>query len=199
MPKTHSVERDITEFCGWDRLLEIADKAGKIKSRVYSSEFLQALVAALFETGGRVSEVLSLKPENFDLGPDPDFVIVKGMLVLKRKKKGKAPILGSGIPFRSFPIKRTDPLWPYLERWIKKCKPGERLFPISRSKTFLLVRGLGKDLYPHWFRSQRASQLAFDYGWGVGQLMEFFAWTHMGTALKYTHHGWKGLAEAMRS
>lgn len=191
MPKTHSVERDVTEFCGWPKLLGIVDRAGGVKSKVYSGEFLQALVAALFETGGRVREVLKLRPENFDLRSDPNFIIVKGMPVVKRKKGSPTPRA------RTFPIKRSDPLWPVLEKWIRRHKQGELLFPISRSKAFLLIRGLGRELYPHWFRSQRASQLAFDHGLEVGELMAFFCWTDLKTALRYTHYGYKGLAKKM--
>lgn len=178
-------------------MLDIVDKAGGIKSIIYSGEFLQALVAALFETGGRISEVLQLRSSHFDLVTDPNFVVVKGMPLVKRKKK-RGGHQSSGVPTRTFPIKRTDPLWPFLERWVKKYKPNELLFPLSRTKAYLLVRELGKDLYPHWFRSQRASQLAFDYGWDIPALMEFFAWTHIKTAMRYAHHGFKGLAKKMR-
>jgi len=191
MPKRHSVERDVTGFCGWPKLLEIVEKAGKIGSRVYSGEFLQALIATLFETGGRISEVLKLKPENFDLEASKEFAIAK-MPLVKRKKGTTTPTI------RTIPIKRNDPLWPFLERWVKRHKQGERLFQVSRSKAFLLIRSMGRELYPHWFRAQRASQLALEYGWDAGKLSEYFSWKHFPTALRYARLGWKGLAESMK-
>lgn len=190
MPKSHSVERDVTEFCGWDKLLEIVKRAEKVRFKAYPEGILPALVAALFETGGRISEVLGLKRKNFDLDMESDFVIVKNMLLVKRKK--------GSITSRTFPIKRGDPLWPILESWIKPHKPDDLLFNLSRSKAFVMIRGLGRGLYPHWFRAQRASQLALEYGWDVSDLSEFFAWKHFPTALRYAHRGYKGLAERMR-
>lgn len=184
-----SVERDVTEFCGWDRLLRIVEKMGGLKAP-YPPEMLQALVAALFETGGRISEVLKLKRRNFDLKTEPGFAIVKAMPVLKRKP-------GTATD-RTFPINCKDPLWPYLERWIKQCKPDEPLFRISRSKVWGLLREVDRSVYPHWFRAQRASQLAFEKGLDVGDLSEFFAWKHFPTALRYSHRGYRGLAERMR-
>jgi len=44
-------------------------------------------MALLYLTCGRVTEVLSLKKNQFVMDEDPDFVIITNMIVLKRKKK----------------------------------------------------------------------------------------------------------------
>jgi len=185
----HSVERDVKEFCGWDRLSEIVEKIGELETP-YPSKMLQALIATLFETGGRVSEVLKLRRGNFDLGSDSSLAIVKAMPVLKRKPETSTD--------RTIPIKRSDPLWPYIEAWLEDKKPDDILFDISRSKVWGLLKEIDEELYPHWFRAQRASQLAFEYGWDASRLSEFFAWKHFPTALKYARRGYKGLAEEMK-
>lgn len=177
--KKHSVQ-DIASFCGWDRLLGIVKKA-----RYYRDK---ALIATLFETGGRVSEVLMLRNRNFDFS-NKTFIIVKGMPLVKRKEMGA---------FRSFPIRRDDPLVPYLEDWVKRFERDDKIFSINRTRVFQIVRAIGPDLYPHWFRAQRASQLAEEYGFGVLELMEFFAWKSMVAAARYAHLGYKTLAERMR-
>ena len=48
---------EIESFCGWDYLLNLIDKCEWLRDK--------ALVSTLFETGGRVSEVLKLKTSNF--------------------------------------------------------------------------------------------------------------------------------------
>ena len=189
--KEHSVKRDVRGFCGWPKLLEIVKRAERKSPKTYPKGFLPALIAALFETGGRVSEVLQLRPENFDLDSSPDFIVIKDMPLVKRKKK-------SAITSRTFPIKRSDPLCQVLVNWVNKCAPKKPLFLVSRSKVFVMVRSLGEDLYPHWFRAQRASQLALEHGLDASDLTEFFAWEHWPTALMYARRGYKGLMERMR-
>ena len=52
--------KDFVEmFCSWKALLELKSVAFKGRD--------QAFLAALFLTGGRVSEVLSLKHDNFEV------------------------------------------------------------------------------------------------------------------------------------
>jgi hypothetical protein len=52
-------------------------------------------------------------------------------------------------------------------------------------------------LWNHWFRSQRASQLAFEYDFKEADLMEWFGWLDYKTALHYSHLGYGKLAEKM--
>lgn len=216
---THEYKRvsvgDIPEFVGWDFLLKLVDRANQVEyiDRYYN-ERDKALVAALFETGGRVSEVLSLRQKNFDFDTSENFILVKGMPVLKRIKKtglrivdGKRKweterkVMSRGI----FPIRREDPLTPILANWVENV--DDYLFPgrsfqrpyLSPTRVYQIVVGLGVDLHtnPHWFRSQRASQLASEYGWDLGELMEFFIWKKVETAQKYARLGWQDLARRM--
>jgi hypothetical protein len=52
-------------------------------------------------------------------------------------------------------------------------------------------------LWNHWFRSQRASQLAAEYDFKEADLMEWFGWLDYKTALHYSHLGYSKLAEKM--
>lgn len=84
MPKERSVEEDVEGFCGWPFLLQLV--------QVAPTPFLQGLMAALFETGGRISEVLALRKENIVLSQSnvktvPDVIVVSHMPLLKRFKK----------------------------------------------------------------------------------------------------------------
>jgi hypothetical protein len=54
------------------------------------------------------------------------------------------------------------------------------------------------NLWLHWFRSQRASQLVAEYGFEVIDLVDFFSWESYNTALTYARRGWRGLALKMR-
>lgn len=197
MPKTHSVDQDVKEFCGWKKLMEIINRAKQRRD--------QALIATIFLTGGRISEVLLLTKGIFDLS-NRDVIIVKSMRILKRYEKiGERVVNGKKKwitrlkkDYRTFPIVRKEPPVPILEDWLERIKRKDQvLFTISRVQAFLIIRGLGKELYPHWFRAQRACQLAFQYGFDLHDLMDFFAWKDIKIALHYSKLGWKGLAKKM--
>jgi hypothetical protein len=53
-------------------------------------------------------------------------------------------------------------------------------------------------LWQHWFRSQRARQLKADYNFSEAELMEYFSWLDMKTAIHYSAVGASKLAEKMR-
>jgi len=199
MVKKHAATKEVIEFCGWNFLLELVEST--------KSEFHQGLVATLFETGGRISEVLSLTKRNFDFNAHPELIIVRKMPILKRFQKVGERKDGKWITvkvkeFRTFPILKREPLVPYMTKWVKLC-PYNKLFPITRVTAYLIVKRLGKklgvEIYPHWFRAQRACQLAEEYGFDVYSLREFFGWRSRKTdiAERYASLGWRGLARRM--
>jgi hypothetical protein len=54
-------------------------------------------------------------------------------------------------------------------------------------------------LWLHWFRSQRASQLVCDYSFEVMDLVNYFDWKDVETAIRYAKKGWRGLTEKMNN
>ena len=100
------------------------------------------------------------------------------------------------VSYRTFPIPLKEPLTPYITEWLDYIKNGQ-LFRISRIQVYRILRRIDQDIYPHWLRSQRASQLALEYGFNVHDLVEFFGWKDLRTALHYSRKGWKGLAAKM--
>lgn len=190
-----SVE-EIESFCGWDYLLKLIKKCEQEKDR--------ALISALFETGGRVSEVLMLKKDNF-IVQEP-YLVVKAMPVIKRYKKIQDYIDIKGRKrwktekkkaTRTFPIHLKEPLCEFLLDYIKKLET-DRLFNISRVQAYRIIRELDSNIFPHWFRAQRASQLALEYGFDIHDLIDFFNWKNIQIATHYSHMGWKGLANKMK-
>ena len=77
----HSVGKDVKTFCGWDILLKLIEAC--------NNPLEKALISFLFETGGRVSEVLSLTIDMFSVIEEtkPPIIIVSGMPLRKRYRK----------------------------------------------------------------------------------------------------------------
>jgi len=122
--------------------------------------------------------------------------------------------------FRTFPIRRDEPLTRYMEEWVTGCSIDPP-YGVSRNTAFLTIRRIGErlgrepipntlkkdktrplyssELAPHILRVERASQLAEDYGFDVFSLNQFFGWKPKRSSMaeKYASMGWKRLARAM--
>jgi len=214
-----SVGTDIEKFVGWDTLLELIHECENTEYQItpvwenmgYAPEEYQdklrkrdqALIAALFLTGGRASEVAGIRVSNFNILPTE--IHVEGMRVLKRYKvvetiknsDGSRTYITEPMEMTRgiFSINRDEVLVPYLLRWIQESE--DYLFPspsdkpyLSRQRIHQIVKEIGKRiglrLWVHWFRSQRASQLATEYGFTIHQLADWFRWSKLDTARTYT-------------
>jgi len=98
-----------------------------------------------------------------------------------------------------FPIMKSDPLYPILENYVKHSH-SELLFPSSRlrkNKTRFMTatnawiilnrvqKITGIQIWNHWFRSQRASQLKNEYGFDADDRKDWFNWKTDPTATLY--------------
>lgn len=213
---------EIESFCGWDFLLKLIKECENTEYRFspkWSDEKVeayrrrlvrrdQALIATLFETGGRVIEVLRLRRRNFSF--DGRWIRVTGMQVVKRFRKDKRT--GKTIPVYStrgrFSIPIDEPLVPYMVSWVKEQK--DFIFPspkkdrdhLSTVRAYQIVNSIGErlgvHLYDHWFRAQRACQLAEELNFSLHELLEFFSWKHVETALRYSRLSTEALERKMR-
>lgn len=117
----------------------------------------RALMALLYLTCGRISEVLSLTKKQFVYDAEPDFIIIKNMIVVKRKKKAKRK---SRAIRDEVPLPLTGPLAPFTHLVLDYLKlvenPEDKLFNFGRNRAFKIVRYVTGQ-WPHWFRSQGES------------------------------------------
>jgi len=207
MPRREiAATEEVRSFCGWDWLRALLDVA--------QDEIDVGLVAVTFETGGRISEVLVLRPEQFEIirAFGHDFVLVRDMLVLKHRK----------VDTRVVPILAREPLVKSMLEYVRVVREEgrEKLFELSRVAAFKRFRRLGRELggyipgtlkkdgsrpllaeelTPHILRAERASQLAEEYAFDEMALKQFFGWRpkKQSMAQKYASLGWRGLAYRM--
>ena len=138
--------KHLTLAQAWPYKTEIEEKTARDK----------ALLAFLAETGLRISEALSVDRSQVKLNLDKDFVVVKDIKILKRRK---SPIK------KDFPLPKTgilEPLTQMVLHWynwptIRKKEEGS-LFSLGRYRAWQIIRHMtGK--WCHYFRSQRISFL----------------------------------------
>jgi hypothetical protein len=143
-----NVKDFVEEFCGWRNLQELIKHAGDLRNETF--------LATLFLTGGRVSEVLALKTENFVERRPEGVMIVRGMLLEKRYKKIKETVDAAGHKHwitekivakrKQFPIVIAEPLTPTLLEWLRQSQdllfpsPYKVDLPLSRGWAYKLVR-----------------------------------------------------------
>ena len=230
---TRASVKSVLRFVGWGTLMDLVRECENTPYKVspawepespYAEDHRaklvhrdQALIATLFLTGGRVSEVISLRKTNFNLEADPDAIEVTDMLREKSFRKIDEVELPNGrkrwitekvmATRRDFPILKNEPLVSYLASWLDEV--DDYLFPspaghrdhLSRQRIYQIVkdvgRRIGEEIWPHWFRSQRASQLAVEYGFDLHALIDFFDWKDVDTALTYSRLGAKKLTAMM--
>lgn len=130
---------------------------GRLWSYKTNMEFLhcrdRALIALLYLTGGRISEVLRLEKKQVDVESDDEFVILHDFRISKRRKD--AIMVDHGLPRMGSLAPFTQIVLDYLKRMPRK---QEKLFPISRQRAWQIVSHMtGK--WCHYYRSQRLSYL----------------------------------------
>jgi len=117
----------------------------------------RALMALLYLTCGRITEVLSLTKKQFDLESEPNFIIIRNMIVVKRKKKAKRK---SRAIRDEVPLPKEGPLAPFTKLALDYLQlienPEDKLFNIGRNRAYKIVRYVTGQ-WPHWFRSQGES------------------------------------------
>jgi len=113
----------------------------------------RALPALLYLTSGRVNEVLRVHSGQFHLDEeDPDFMVLRGFYVSKRKEGRPHPILDIPLPL----VGSLAPLTQLVVGYLELLPQGERLFNFGRSRALAIVKHL-TGRFCHWFRAQSLS------------------------------------------
>jgi integrase len=113
---------------------------------------------------------------------------------------------------KPFPIFCSDSLVPFLTRWIERNRDyDECLFasndirrqgkPITSTRAYQIMINVGRicgvDIFPHWFRAQRASQLFKEWNLSWEELKLWFSWRTDAMAEKYARFSVDDLAARM--
>lgn len=176
----------ISNYCGWPKLLEFVNQSGP---------HLQALASCLFSTGARISEARRFRPDNFKTEEIDGEEYLIGSLVCLKKGAKASPI----DRLRVAPMPLREPTTATFKRYLDRQTGNELLFPYSRVWYWELVQRQDREWWPHRFRTERASQLVNEYGYGVVELVKFFNWENAEVALGYVRLDALDLARTMRA
>ena len=206
------------EFVGWGYLKELVEKA-EATFGFREAALLACLFTGGFRVSEAVqSDHGGLKPENVIAVEGKKMLRFKSVYVMKRYKK----VQGSGYAchetgphkghavwdadhkhfetvrkvgkeiIRDAPVPFYEPFVPMIRKLHSEAPEGSYLFPFDRFKAYRIVEKLDPAIWPHWFRSQRASQLGADfekggYEWDNPKITTWFNWSSDETAKVYAH------------
>lgn len=157
----------------------------------------RALLSLLYLTAGRITEVLLLNKSQFDFESDTDFIIIRDMQVVKRRKE---TIYKHGTPLREVPLALKGQLSPFTQLvldYLDRVQDDAMLFPsnkrsrshISRQRAWQIVYGItGK--WCHYFRSQAESHYGRVFK-DVIALADFVRVVNVQTLAEYVKTDWK--------
>ena len=154
----------------------------------------RALFIISYLTGGRVSEILSLRRKNFiyreiDMGERVrKIILVKDLINEKNRQKH----------FKDIPIpidKEFEAvLWNLLYDYTSSLGLDELLFNISKRRAHtILTQKFG--LNPHFLRHIRASHLIIYYDFNETMLTRFMGWTDSRPAKFYISLKWEDMLQ----
>lgn len=154
----------------------------------------QALVAFLYLTGARVSEVVSQVKKEQIIAEKIEgiwHIVVYNVPVLKRRKliKRTIPILVT---------KKEHEIVEFLARYLQsQVSETDYLWDFKRNWAGQIVRS-GTGLFPHFLRHLRLTHLVTEYSFGAPELTQFTGWTDFRPATHYVHLDWKNIAKKIR-
>lgn len=144
---------------------------------------IKVLIAILYLTGHRVSEVLQLKKE--------DITFVNKRMNIKLIVEKRREYFEHTIWFN---IERT-PYIDLIKSYVYSLKDNQLLFESEYSDTHItrqyvgrILRSLNPRVHPHLFRHTRATRLA-NLGYTEFQIQNWFGWKSSGQATGYVAKG----------
>lgn len=193
------------EFLGWKAILSWHDTALQL-DRVEETNEHSLYFVVLFETGGRMNEVLLLRPEQ--IKRNEDAIKIENMEVLKRRVRFTRDVL--------IKIDDNNPLAKVFVEFVEECKtkyllPAYTRFSrrlindrhTSASTVYNKVRAIHPNVWPHLLRDQRAYHLHAPIAEGGRGLDPYehrawFEWARMEMPLHYVgRRSEKDLTEAL--
>lgn len=163
----------------------------------------RALLSLLYLTAGRITEVLRLNKRQFDFESDKDFIIIRDMAVVKRRKETK---IKYGVPLREVPLALKGHLSHFTKLvtdYLRLIEDNSMLFPsnkkcnvhLSRQRAWQIVNGItGK--WCHYFRSQSESHYGRLFK-DVIALANFVRVVNVQTLSEYVKTSWQDYREEL--
>ncbi len=188
----------LKQWMGWKTFNTIVDETADRDKDTHD------LFLALFFTGCRAGELLTIKRSNFVLNTleeDPRFFSAYGVRVFKHFKHNLFEETHKSAFRKKFDITTSEPRCNEFIEFLKEKGEDdcEKLlfsfsYPTLYRKIVLFIKTL--KLFPHLIRAHRASELVSVHNFSVFQLMLWFGWLTPETPMDYVKLSSKDILKA---
>ena len=142
--------------------------------------WVKAIIAALWLTGARVSELLRLRRRNVKVVEEEGYIVFEIPTLKKRRRRHAV----YETPTRKLFIPIDAPFMDELLSYIEGKAPDELLWPRSRQIVWRRIKEVNPLASPHLFRHDRLQHLA-DRGASMLQLQAWAGWSDARPAGEY--------------
>ena len=169
----------------------------------------KALLSLMYVTGGRISEVLLLRPMDIHHSEGEDSIAID--MVTKKNKKSKnrvVPVILNPIELEMMRIAKK-----YIAA--REIKTVDKIFPFGQNKAWRKLKMIKISirvttpegerqeeyplaLYPHYFRHCRATHFVTLYHLNAFELTNVMGWSDARPAEVYVHLDSSHIADTMR-
>ncbi|MCM8786852.1 MAG: site-specific integrase [Candidatus Omnitrophica bacterium] len=166
MPKIKTIREDI-----------ISEKELRETINRARSNEIKVLIAILYLTGARISEVKSIRAKDIEI--DEDCWYIEMITLKQRKKEWQIPIKRRLKLVREVLFEKI--ILPYLKAM--GFKENEFIFSKTRQYYYKEIKFANPNMYPHLFRHTLATVLSERVD--PYSLKEWFGWKKLETSLRY--------------
>lgn len=158
------------------RVLDKSEVINLIKKT--DNKQMKAIISTMILTGGRISEVLSIKAK--DLWADNDYLYFK-MLIFKKRGNVRPEIVR--------PVKRSIFFTKYIFDWINNENnfyPDDFIFEYRRQTVWKKIKEIEPDIHPHLLRHSLATWMGDKVNHNT--MRDWFGWSNLNMAQRYIHN-----------
>jgi len=164
-------------------ILSLIEKIPKDIARFENKGLMyRTLIALLYLTGARISELLTVKKNQFEYAFDRGvkYLIINNVPTLKSRSKSESK-------YRPFFLRKDfeEPFINHVRAWLNELiSDDELVFKINPSRSHQIVKEYtGK--FPHYFRHVRSIDLVRYYGFNSYWLQRWHGWARINSAEAY--------------
>ncbi len=186
----------------WQHQKELQKQKLPTREMIYETaqtiqdERARVLYVLAYLTGGRITEILSLRKKDMTIQKvNNRMTLAIELRNLKNKRRMQKTL---PIPFDGDDAKFLNLIRDYINEFNQDdlLFEGQNRMPMTKIRAYQILKK-NADVNPHWMRHLRLSHLRLYYRFDAFELQKFAGWSDIKPAQHYMEIGWQDLLEKL--